>query len=143
MSDPKTALPNTTLHTQLDAYLACPTAPALEELRTALAAYQTEWIRGHAGVSAAAPGPTAAAAPAPAPRPAAVAKPRFPIAAADLEVLGRIADGWAATTAEVPRWAWFENRELVTLEPDPAGAGPELLRLAPLGWAAVGRTPPG
>lgn len=142
MSDPKTTLPNTNLHAQLDAYLACPTASALEELRTALTAYQTEWIRGHAGVSAAA-APSPAAEPAPVPRPAAVAKPRFPIAAADLEVLGRIADGWAATTADVPRWAWFENRELVTLEPDPAGAGPELLRLAPLGWAAVGRTPPG
>ena len=72
----------------------------------------------------------------------AVSKPRFPIASADLEVLKRLADGWPGTTAEVARWAWFENRELVALETNPAGEGPEMLRLTPLGWAAIGRLPP-
>lgn len=136
MSDAKTKL-----QALLDACLACPTGPALKELQDALAEYQTGWIRERAGVVAPAPTPAAAERPA-APPKAALPKPKFPIAAADLDILRRIADGWAPTTAEVSRWAWFENRELVTLEADPAGQGPEVLRLAPLGWAAVGRTPP-
>jgi len=125
------------LRALLDGYLRCPTEPAHVELEQALRAYQTDWIRARAGVDApplknAAPGQPKAASP---------ARPKFPIAAADLEVLTRMADGWTPTTAEVPRWVWFENRELVTLEPNPAGNGPEIMRLAPAGWAAVGRTP--
>ncbi|ALG75084.1 hypothetical protein VY88_26515 [Azospirillum thiophilum] len=140
----------TTLHALLDAYLRCPAEAARTELEQALRSYQTDWIRARAGDDAP-PLPAAAATLAPVPaasaaRPA-VPKPRFPIASADLEVLKRLADGWPGTTAEVARWAWFENRELVTLAPGPAGpdtsgGGPELLRLTPLGWAALGRLPP-
>lgn len=125
------------LHALLDAYLRCPVEAARTELEQALRGYQTDWIRTRAGADAP-PLPVAAA---PAAKP--VAKPRFPIAAADIDVLKRLADGWTGTTADVTRWAWFENRELVSLEPNPAGEGPELLRLTPLGWAAIGRTPAG
>ncbi|WP_207457914.1 hypothetical protein [Azospirillum sp. SYSU D00513] len=125
--DPKQAL-----RALLEGFLGCPTEPALTELEQALRAYQTEWIRARAGGDA--PPAREAARPA-------GAKPRFPIPSADLDTLGKIADGWAATTAEVRRWAWLEDRELVVLEPNPAGTGPELLRLAPAGWAAIGRAP--
>lgn len=131
MSDPKD-----TLRALLDSYLRCPVEEARAELDQALRAYQTGWIRHHAGDATPAPAPAAAARP----RPTA---PKFPITAADREVLVRLADGWQGTTAEVTRWAWFENRELVTLEPNPTGEGPERLCLAPLGWAAVGRHPVG
>ncbi|CAO3440428.1 hypothetical protein [Azospirillum endophyticum] len=130
----------TTLHALLDAYLRCPVEAARTELEQALRGYQADWIRARAGADAP---PLAAPAPAaPAPAKPAVGKPKFPIAATDLEVLARLADGWTGTAAEVKRWAWFENRELVTLEPNPAGAGPDLLRLTPLGWAAIGKAPP-
>ncbi|WP_448203043.1 hypothetical protein [Azospirillum sp. sgz302134] len=125
------------LRALLDSYLRCPTEPARAELEQSLRAYQTEWIRARAGADApplAAPAKNAA-------KPAAPAKPKFPIASADLDVLERMADGWVPTTAEVPRWVWFENRELVTLEANPTGTGPEVMRLTPSGWAAVGRTP--
>lgn len=133
----------TTLHALLDAYLRCPAEAARTELEQALRSYQTDWIRARAGDDAPPlPAPAAAPAPAaPAARPA-VPKPRFPIASADLEVLKRLADGWPGTTAEVARWAWFENRELVTLVPGAPGEGPERLQLTPLGWAALGRLPP-
>ncbi len=137
----------TTLHALLDAYLRCPAEAARTELEQAVRSYQTDWIRARAGDDAP-PLPAAAATQAQAPVPAApaarpaVPKPRFPIASADLEVLKRLADGWPGTTAEVARWAWFENRELVTLAPDTPGSGPELLHLTPLGWAALGRLPP-
>ncbi|MBP2310950.1 hypothetical protein [Azospirillum soli] len=121
------------LRALLDTYLRCPTEPARGELDQALCAYQTDWICARAGADAPPPKDPAA-------KPA-QARPKFPIAAADLDVLKRMADGWEPTTADVPRWAWFENRELVTLEPNPAGSGPEVMRLAPNGWAAVGRTP--
>ena len=126
--DPKQAL-----RALLDGFLGCPTDPALTELDQALRAYQTEWIRARAGADA--PPVREASKPT-------RAKPQFPIASADLEVLQKIADGWAATTAEVRRWAWMEDRELVALVPNPAGTGPELLRLTPSGWAAIGRNPP-
>ena len=125
------------LRALLDGYLRCPTEPARAELEQSLRAYQTDWIRARAGADAP---PLKSAAPGQ-PKAAATARPKFPIAAADLDVLKRVADGWTPTTAEVPRWVWFENRELVTLEPNPAGNGPEIMRLAPAGWAAVGRTP--
>lgn len=125
------------LRALLDRYLRCPTEPARAELEQALRAYQTEWIRARAGADA----PPAAKPEASAPAKPVPPKPKFPIAAADLEVLKRMADGWTPTTAEVPRWAWFENRELVTLEPNPAGDGPEIMRLSPAGWAAIGRAP--
>lgn len=136
MSDAKN-----TLHTLLDAYLRCPVDAARSELEQALRSYQTDWIRAHAGADAPPLPATGAEAPATAKK-AIVPKPRFPIASADLEVLKRLADGWTGTTAEVARWAWFENRELVALETNPAGEGPEMLRLTPLGWAAIGRLPP-
>jgi hypothetical protein len=120
------------LRTLLDRYLACPTAPALDELEDALRGYQTEWIRTRAGADA---------PPADAPAKAAVPKARFKITDADRAVLERLADGWAPTTAEVPRWAWFEDRELVRLEPDPGAGGREILRLTEEGWRTIGRAP--
>ncbi|AWK88030.1 hypothetical protein DEW08_14480 [Azospirillum thermophilum] len=129
MKDPKE-----TLHHLLDSYLRCPTEGARMDLEQALRSYQTDWIRARAGSDAPAAEPARGARPA--------AKPKFPIAAADLEVLRRMADGWTPTIGEVTRWAWFENRELVELQPNPEGSGPEVMRLAPAGWAAVGRTPP-
>ena len=128
MGDPKDAL-----HALLDRCLRCPDTASLTELEQALRAYQTDWIRARAGADA----PALAT-----PQPAAALRPKFPVMSADADVLKRLADGWAGTTAEVPRWAWFENRELVTLEPNPAGSGPELLRLTPAGWAVAGRVPP-
>lgn len=123
------------LRALLESYLRCPLEQARAELEQATRAYQTDWIRARADGDA-----PPLAAPPPAPRPA--VRPKFPIAAADVTVLQKLADGWTATTAEVSRWAWFEDRELVTLEPNPAGSGPELLRLTPSGWAAAGRVPP-
>lgn len=131
MSDPKDAL-----RALLDSYLRCPVEAGRLELEQGLRAYQTDWIRARAGADA-----LPVQAPEAPPR-AAVPRPKFPIASADVEVLKRLAEGWAGTTAEVSRWAWFENRELVTLEPDPSGSGPERLRLTPAGWAAAGRLPP-
>lgn len=120
------------LRALLETYVRCPIEPVRAELEQGLRAYQTDWIRARAGEDAPAPKAPAKAAP---------AKPKFPIAAADLEVLTRMAEGWVPTTADVPRWAWFENRELVILEPNPAGSGPEIMTLAPTGWAIIGRTP--
>lgn len=138
MSDAKN-----TLHALLDAYLRCPVDAARSELEQALRSYQTDWIRAQAGADAPPLQATGAGAEAPATaRKAIMPKPRFPIASADLEVLKRLADGWPGTTADVTRWAWFENRELVALDPNPAGEGPEMLRLTQLGWAAIGRLPP-
>lgn len=122
----------TSLRTLFDRYLACPTATALDELDQALRGYQTDWIRTRAGVEA------APAAPAGKPSPS---KPRFKIAGSDRAVLERLADGWAPSMAEVPRWAWFEDRELVRLEPDPAGNDGSILRLTDEGWLAIGRSP--
>ncbi len=119
------------LRALLETYLRCPAEPLRADLDQRLRAYQTDWIRARAGADA----PPAAGK-------AATPRARFPIAAADLEVLRRMAEGWVPTTAEVPRWAWFENRELVVLEPAPSGGGPEVMRLTPGGWAAIGRTPP-
>jgi len=125
--------PADALRALLDTYLRCPVEPVRAELEQALRAYQTDWIRARAGADAPpVKEPSAKSTP---------PKPKFPIAASDLDVLKRMADGWEPTTADVPRWAWFENRELVTLEPNPAGSGPEVMRLAPNGWAAVGRSP--
>ena len=124
------------LHALLDRYLRCPAEPLRAELDQALGAWQTGWIQARAGEHALPATPPAAA-----PASRTPSKPKFPIAAADLAVLERMADGWAPTAAEVPRWVWFENRELVTMEPNPAGSGPEVMRLAPAGWAALGRRP--
>lgn len=127
------------LRALLESYLRCPLEEARAALEQATRAYQTDWIRARAGADAPPPAPPLSAPPAPA-RPA--ARPKFPIAAADVTTLQKLADGWAASTADVSRWAWFEDRELVTLEPNPAGSGPELLRLTPAGWAAAERVPP-
>lgn len=125
--------PADALRALLDTYLRCPAQPVLGEIEQALRAYQTGWITARAGNAA----PILTA-----PSNAAVPKPRFRVDGADRTVLERIADGWVPTTAEVPRWAWLENRELVRLEPNPAGSGPEVLRLAEEGWHTLGRTPP-
>lgn len=125
------------LRTLFDRYLACPTAPALAELEQALRDYQTGWIRGRAGVDAQPTDVPATDAPAKTAPP----KLRFKVSDADRAVLERIADGWAPTMAEVPRWAWFEDRELVRLVPDPADTGRQILRLTEDGWRTIGRTP--
>jgi hypothetical protein len=118
------------LRALLDAWLRCPTQPALDTLEKALRAFQTQWIVGRAGGGAA-----AGVAP--------LAKPRRRIAMADADrrVLERLADGWFATTADVPRWAWFENHELVRMEPAAQG-GAETLRLTAEGWLSLGRRAP-
>ncbi len=134
---PETPTPTAeSLHALLDRYLRCPSEPLRAGLEQALSAYQTGWIHARAGQDAPPAHPPAAASTGRVPP-----KPKFPIAAADLAVLERMAGGWVPTAAEVPRWAWFENRELVTMEPNPAGSGPEVLRLTPAGWAALGRQP--
>lgn len=118
------------LKSLLDRYLGCPDDDLRGELERALAAYQTGWIRERAGVPALSSTEEVKAAPRP-------KSPKFPISAADLDTLRRISNGWVPTTAEVPRWAWLENRELVTLEPNPTGDGSEILVLAPNGQAAI------
>ncbi|HYD63975.1 hypothetical protein [Azospirillum sp.] len=128
-ADPKVAL-----RALLETYLRCPVQPVLSDLEQGLRAYQTEWIRARAGADA---------PPAANPAKAGVPKAKFKVDGADRTVLERMADGWVPTTAEVPRWAWFEDRELVALDPNPAGSGPEILRLLPEGWRSIGRTPPG
>ncbi|HYH39271.1 MAG TPA: hypothetical protein VD860_13690 [Azospirillum sp.] len=128
-TDPKDAL-----RALLETYLRCPVQPVLTELEQGLRAYQTEWIRARAGGDA---------PPLADPAKAAIPKAKFKVDAPDRAVLERIAEGWVPTTAEVPRWAWLEDRELVKLEPNPAGSGPEVLRMADEGWRAIGRNPPG
>lgn len=130
------AAPDAALRALLETYLRCPVQPVLAELEQGLRAYQTEWIRARAGDAAP---PLAEPATAATPK----AKPKFKVDTPERAVLERIAGGWVPTTAEVPRWAWLEDRELVRLEPNPAGAGPEVLRLADEGWRLLGRNPPG
>lgn len=130
---PNPADPREALRALLETYLRCPVQPVLANLEQGLRAYQTEWIRARAGADA----PALAA-----PAKAGVPKAKFKVDGADRTVLERMADGWVPTMAEVPRWAWLEDRELVVLEPNPAGAGPEILRLLPEGWHSIGRTPP-
>lgn len=130
---PTPADPKDALRALLETYLRCPVQPVLSELEQGLRAYQTDWIRTRAGSDA----------PAVAPEKAGVPKAKFKVDGTDRTVLERMADGWVPTTAEVPRWAWFEDRELVALEPNPAGSGPEILRLLPEGWRSIGRVPPG
>ncbi|HYG89093.1 MAG TPA: hypothetical protein VD978_22855 [Azospirillum sp.] len=125
--------PKDTLRALLETYLRCPVQPVLADLEQGLRAYQTEWIRTRAGTDA----PAAAS-----PAKAGVPKAKFKVDGADRAVLERLAEGWVPTTAEVPRWAWLEDRELVTLEPNPNGSGPEVLRIAEEGWRAIGRNPP-
>lgn len=133
--------PQDALRALLETYLRCPVQPVLAELQQGLAAYQTAWIQARAGAGgdAVAVKDTAPAAKPPA---APVPKPKFPVGAAEREILEKLAGGWAATTADVTRWVWFEDRELVTLVSNPAGQGPDVLRLAPEGWRAIGRHPP-
>lgn len=129
MPDPD---PKDALRALLETYLRCPVQPVLAELEQGLRAYQTEWIRARAGADA---------PPVVAPGKAGLPKARFKVDAGDRAVLERMAEGWVPTTAEVPRWAWFETRELVRLEPNPAGTGPETLHLTEEGWRTVGRQP--
>lgn len=128
--------PSDALRALLETYLRCPVQPVLTELEQGLRAYQTEWIRARAGSDAP---PLAEPAKAAMPK----TKARFKVDGAERAVLERLAEGWVPTTAEVPRWAWLEDRELVTLEPNPAGSGPEILRIADEGWRVLGRNPPG
>jgi len=129
--DPKDAL-----RALLETYLRCPVQPVLNELQQTLVTYQTNWIHARAGSDAA---PLKAG---PAAGKGAVPKPKFPVGAAEREILERLAGGWTATAADVTRWVWFEDRELIRMEPNPAGEGPDVLRLAPEGWRAIGRHPP-
>ncbi|HEY0832616.1 MAG TPA: hypothetical protein VGE72_01800 [Azospirillum sp.] len=128
-ADPKDAL-----RALLETYLRCPAQPVLSDLEQGLRAYQTEWIRTRAGADA----PAVAV-----PGKAGVPKAKFKVDGGDRAVLERMAEGWVPTVAEVPRWAWLEDRELVRLEPNPAGSGPDILHLLPEGWRSIGRIPPG
>lgn len=120
------------LRTLFERYLTCPTTPDLDELEQALRGYQTDWIRTRAGAGAPPAATTGKTTP---------VKPRFKISDTDRAVLERLADGWVPTMAEVPRWAWFEDRELVRLEPDPGDSDRSILRLTDEGWLTIGRTP--
>lgn len=115
------------LRQALERFLDCPTAENQQQVATLTAAYQTRWINERAGAPAAA----ATAKPAPALK----TPPR--LAEADRAVLVKLADGWVATAADAPRWAWFEDRELIRMEPGPDGE--EILALTDLGRAAAGR----
>lgn len=112
------------LRQTLERLLDCPTAETLEELRSLAAAYQTSWIERRAGVA-----PKAEAT--------AVRSSRKPpqISADDRAVLVKLAKGWRATPADVPRWVWLEDRELVRMETAPDGA--EILALTDLGRIAA------
>ncbi len=122
MTDAKPPAPEA-LRALLDSFLRCPVQPTLEELTAGLHAHQTAWIRGR-GADGAAPS-----------RPQGP-RPRHRLSADERAVLERLAAGERLTTADVARWAWFENRELVALAPDPAG-GPDILTLTDDGRAAA------
>lgn len=113
------------LRQTLERFLDCPTAENLTQIQSLAAAYQTKWISERAGVA-----PPAAAVKAPPPK----APPR--LAESDREVLVRLTQGWTATAADAPRWAFLENRELIRMEPGPDGE--EILVLTDLGRAAAG-----
>ncbi|MGQ9367157.1 hypothetical protein [Azospirillum sp. A39] len=134
MSRPPVPASAEALRALFETFLRCPAEPVLADLQQGLRAHQTEWIRARAGGDAPAAAPATAAG--------AVPKPRFRVIGDDRAVLERLAGGWLPTTAEVRRWAWFEDRELVRLEPNPAGHGPEVLRLTAAGWHALGRPAP-
>ncbi len=125
--------PKNTVQALLETYLRCPTQPVLAALEQELRAYQTEWISARAGADA----PTPAH-----PAKASMPKAKFKVGDAERAVLERLAEGWKPTTAEVPRWAWLEDRELVTLRANPANTGPDVLSLADEGWRTIGRSPP-
>lgn len=114
------------LRQALERFLDCPTSDNVTHVQSLAAAYQTKWISERAGVAA----PAAAAVKAPTPK----APPR--LAESDREVLVKLAQGWTATAADAPRWAFLENRELIRMEPGPDGE--EILVLTDLGRAAAG-----
>lgn len=110
---------------QVERFLDCPTAENLAAIQSLATAYQSRWISGHAGTAAA--GPTAT-----------TGDKRIPkIAFADRTVLQRLAEGWMATPADVPRWCWFEDRDLIRLEPHPQNPETEILVLTDLGRSAA------
>lgn len=112
------------LRQTLERFMDCPTAEHGEQLRAQCAAWQSAWITARAGV----------AAPAPAKQPLAVkAPPR--LGEAERAILVKIANGWRATAADAPRWAWLEDRELIRMEAGPDGV--EYLELTELGRAAA------
>lgn len=135
MSDDTRARPEA-IRGLLENYLRCPTSTILADLEAALRLYQTEWITAHAGGAVpAADGDGKRVTAAPASRP-------MRLAAADQVVLERMADGWLPTTAEVTRWAWFEDRGLVSIDKGPVGsdrADRECLYLTDDGLRALGR----
>jgi hypothetical protein len=114
------------LRQALERFLDCPTAENQQQVATLTAAYQTLWINERAGAPAAAPA-----------KPTQMLKAPPRLAEADRAVLVKLADGWVATAADAPRWAWFEDRELIRMEPGPDGE--EILVLTDLGRAAAGR----
>lgn len=113
------------LRQTLERFLDCPTAENLTQIQSLAAAYQTKWIFERAGVAA----PVAAVKASPSKAP-----PR--LAESDREVLVKLTQGWTATAADAPRWAFLENRELIRMEPGPDGE--EILVLTDLGRAAAG-----
>lgn len=113
------------LRQTLERFLDCPTAENLTQIQSLAAAYQTKWVSERAGVA-----PPVAAVKTPPPK----APPR--LAESDREVLVKLTQGWKATAADAPRWAFLENRELIRMEPGPDGE--ELLVLTDLGRAAAG-----
>lgn len=122
-----------------DAFLRCPTAPALDAVTAALHQYQTGWITERAGADA--PVATATAA-APV---SGSSRPKLRLSATDQGTLVRLAEGWVPTTRELPRWAWLENHGLVRLEPaSPCcdRAGQECVFLTAEGYRAIGRPVP-
>lgn len=113
------------LRQALERFLDCPTADNLTQLQSLAAVYPTKWISERAGVA-----PPVAAAKASTPK----APPR--LTESDRELLVKLAQGWTATAADAPRWAFLENRELIRMEPGPDGE--EILVLTDLGRAAAG-----
>lgn len=110
----------------LERFMDAPTAENLATLQASLAEYQTKWINLHAGVPSGDGGSAA--------KPA-VSSSRAPkLATSEREVLARLADGERLTIADVTRWAWFEDRELVRLQ---AEGEDEVLILTDLGRAAL------
>lgn len=120
----------TVLRQTLERYFDCPTAETAGEIATLLSAYQNRWIAERAGSGATTSIATT--------KPAAETGKRLPRVSHDEQVvLKKLAEGWPATTADVPRWSWFENRELVALAPHPDGGDAEILVITPLGQAVA------
>lgn len=114
------------LRQALERFMDCPAADRLEELRVLAVAYQTLWIEQRAGAA-----PQSAAT-----KVAASKKAPPSVPEADRAVLVKLAQGALLAAADVPRWVWLEDRELIRMAPGPDGR--EILTLTDLGRAAAG-----